>query len=149
MTALTNDPGYLLTFSQIPGVDYLDRELKEHLKEPPDLLLTNDDASGVAHVAQAFIETGTDSWHRKSVEWLLVYIMTEMAVTPHNIRKGRQGLSIMGAYRVIAQDLVSCLVQMPTRPPKLTMPRNEGEMRLGRRMRPSSSSERTSGPSTS
>jgi hypothetical protein len=84
----------------------LDKELNEHLKETPDLLLTNDDATGLAHCAQAFIESGTDTWHRKSVEWLVVYIMTEMAVTPHNIRKGRQGLSIMGAYRIIAQDLV-------------------------------------------
>jgi hypothetical protein len=65
----------------------------------------NPDASYLAHTAETFLESGTKKWHRKTVEWLVVYLMTEAAGTPHNIRHGRSSITLLNGYHEIAQDL--------------------------------------------
>jgi hypothetical protein len=48
-------------------------------------------------------------WHMATVEWLLVHIITEVGVTPHNFRAGRNMGGIMEAYQEILRELVGML----------------------------------------
>lgn len=98
--------GCLLTFCSPNGVDYLDGKLDPHLDDPVEALFDNEDASALAHISQAFVGSGTDTWKRDTVEWFLVYLAAELAVTPHSIRQGHAGISPMDAYHAIAIDLV-------------------------------------------
>lgn len=98
--------GLLLTLSPAAGVDYLDRDFDKYLNESPRSIFCNSDASAIAHLHQLFAKTGTSTWHRKTVEWFLVYVFTELGGTPHNIRKGYNVPSVMSAYDTIVQDLV-------------------------------------------
>lgn len=70
--------GYLLTLSPMAGVNYLDKNLAQHLSDPIELIFDNDNASAVGHVFQAFAEQGTTSWHRCTVEWFLVSTETSI-----------------------------------------------------------------------
>lgn len=97
--------GFLLTLSPMAGVNYLDKNFGRHLSEPTDAMFDNDDASAVGHVFQAFAAKGTSTWHRKSVEWFLVYLLTEIGVTPHSIRQGFNAPSLENAYSTVIQDL--------------------------------------------
>ena len=97
--------GFLLTLSPMTGVNYLDKNFNHHLSEPTDAMFDNDDASAVGHVFQAFAAKGTSSWHRRSAEWFLVYLLTEIGVTPHSIRQGFNAPSLENAYSTIIQDL--------------------------------------------
>lgn len=67
----------------------------------------NHDASVMGLLFKLFQKTGSSTWHRRTVDWLLVYIMTEVAVTPHNIRQGRSAISLMSSYQSVVQALVS------------------------------------------
>lgn len=97
--------GFLLSLSPMAGVNYLDKNFKRHLIEPIDAMFDNDDASAVGHVFQAFAEQGTSTWHRRTVEWFLVYLLTEIGVTPHNFRQGCNAPSFESAYSSVIQDL--------------------------------------------
>lgn len=97
--------GFLLSLSPMAGVNYLDKNFERHLSEPIDALFDNDDASAVGHVFQAFADQGTNTWHRKTVEWFLVYLITEVGVTPHNFRQGCNAPSFESAYSSVIQDL--------------------------------------------
>jgi len=97
--------GFLLTLSPMAGVNYLDKNFSRHLAEPIDAMFDNDDASAVGHAFQAFQDQGTSSWHRKTVEWFLVYLLTEVGVTPHPIRQGFNAPSFESAYSTVIQDL--------------------------------------------
>lgn len=99
--------GFLLTMSPAAGVDYLNTNLQHYLHTPSDELNTDNFASGVAEIFREFSETGTDTWRRKNVEWFLVYLVTELGTTPHNIRQGYSVPSIMDAYDAIVHELVS------------------------------------------
>ena len=100
------DVGYLLTLCPAVGIDYLDKDMPRYLSDSTRCLYDNEQASAVAHIFEQFESTGMSTWHRNSVEWLLIYIMTEIGVTPHNIRKGYNCPSIMDAYDAIVHDLV-------------------------------------------
>ncbi|CAF9933208.1 hypothetical protein IMSHALPRED_009091 [Imshaugia aleurites] len=97
--------GFLLSLSPMAGINYLDKNFNRHLSEPLDALFDNDDASAVGHVFQAFADQGTNTWHRKTVEWFLVYLITEVGVTPHNFRQGCNAPSFESAYSLVIQDL--------------------------------------------
>ena len=97
--------GFLLTLSPMAGVNYLDKNFSRHLAEPIDTIFGNDDASAVGHVFEAFAQNGTGSWHRRSVEWFLVYLLTEVGTTPHNFRQGCNAPSFESAYSSVIQDL--------------------------------------------
>lgn len=99
--------GFLLTLSPMYGVNYLDKHLSKYLTEPLDAMYGNDDASAVGHVFQAFAENGTATWHRRSTEWFLVYLLSEVGITPHPMRQGYNAPSMEHAYSVVIQDLVS------------------------------------------
>ena len=87
--------------------------------------MDDSDVSVLAHIAENFVASGTSKWHYPTVEWLVIYILTEAAVVPHNIRQGRNSTSLLTAYQDIARDLVSSptallsspLVSSPSLPP--------------------------------
>lgn len=97
--------GFLLTLSPMAGINYLDKNFSRHLAEPIDCIFDNDDASAVGHAFQAFADQGTSTWHRNTVEWFLVYLLTEVGVTPHNFRQGCNAPSFESAYSSVIQDL--------------------------------------------
>ena len=97
--------GFLLTLSPMAGVNYLDKNFSKHLAEPIDAMFDNDDASAVGHIFQAFADQGTNTWHRRTVEWFLVYMLTEVGVTPHNFRQGCNAPAFESAYSTVIQDL--------------------------------------------
>lgn len=98
------------------GIDYINHDLLESLEEPPMALEIDPDVSVVGHVLERFRHDGMAKWHRRTVEWLAVYLVTEIGSTPHNIRHGRAGCSITNAYLKIVQNLVSSLPGL-RRPP--------------------------------
>ncbi len=87
-------------------MDYLGKHFDDCLNQATHLLLHNPEVNAVAHVAEAFMRTGTQNWRWKTVEWLMVYMLTEAAVTPHNIRQGRASVSLLMAYDGLAPILV-------------------------------------------
>lgn len=96
--------GVILTMSAMRGVNYLDKNLSQHLDEPPECLFTNSDASVLGQVWRVFSETGTKSWRNASTEWFLVYLMTELVCTPHEMTQGSNAPTIQAAYQMIIQD---------------------------------------------
>lgn len=103
--AFHRSDGFLLTLSPMAGVNYLDKNFSRHLAEPIDAMFDNDDASAIGHVFQAFADQGTSTWHRRTVEWFLVYLLTEVGVTPHNLRQGCNAPGFDSAYSAVIQDL--------------------------------------------
>ncbi|KAL9629688.1 MAG: hypothetical protein Q9164_006768, partial [Protoblastenia rupestris] len=97
--------GFLLTLSPMAGVNYLDKNFSKYLAEPVDAMFDNDDASAVGHAYQAFASSGTSTWHRKTVEWFLVYLLTEVGVTPHPFRQGFNAPTLDSVYNSVIQDL--------------------------------------------
>ena len=96
--------GFVLTMSAMRGVNYLDKKLPEYLMEPPECLFENSDASVLSQVWRVFSETGTKSWRDASAEWFLVYLMTELVCTPHQMAQGSNAPTIQAAYQMIIQD---------------------------------------------
>ncbi|CAD6589105.1 MAG: hypothetical protein ASARMPREDX12_003591 [Alectoria sarmentosa] len=97
--------GFLLSLSPMAGINYLDKNFHKHLSEPIDALFDNGDAFAIGHVFEAFADQGTKTWHRKTIEWFLVYLITEVGVTPHNFRQGCNAPSFESAYSSVIQDL--------------------------------------------
>ena len=96
-----------MTMSSAAGIDYLNRDLPKYLEQPTDMVQDNPDASVVGNILHQFEATGTREWHKETVEWFLVYLVTELGGTPHNIRDGLNAVSILGALQAVVQDLVS------------------------------------------
>ena len=97
--------GFLLTLSPMAGVNYLDKNFSRHIAEPIDAMWDNEDASAVGHVFRAFADAGSSTWHRRTIEWFLTYLITEVGVTPHNLRAGCSAPSVEEAYSSVIQDL--------------------------------------------
>ena len=66
--------GFLLTMSPMAGINFLDKHFAKYLKEPTESRFDNDDASAVGYCFQAFATSGTNTWHRRSVEYFLTYL---------------------------------------------------------------------------
>lgn len=96
--------GILLTLSSMRGVNYLDKELSNHLQEPSECLFGNPDASALGQIWKAFSSSGTKGWYKATVEWFLVYLMTEIICTPHSISQGHNAPTVQFAYQNIIQD---------------------------------------------
>jgi hypothetical protein len=99
--------GFLLTMSPAAGVDYLNLNLPYYLELSQNDLAKEKFASATAQIFRQFSETGTDTWYMKNTEWFLVYLITEVAATPHNIRQRYSVPSLMDAYHSIVHELVS------------------------------------------
>ncbi|KAL8675232.1 MAG: hypothetical protein Q9168_000352 [Polycauliona sp. 1 TL-2023] len=97
--------GILLTLSPMAGVNFLDQKLAQHLSEPADAIFDNENASAPGYVFSAFADQGTSTWHRRSVEWFLTYLITEVGVTPHAHRQGFNAPDLTLAYQAVVNDL--------------------------------------------
>jgi hypothetical protein len=93
--------------SPAAGVDYLNANLPYYLELSRNDLSQDNFACTTAEIFREFAETGTRTWAKASVEWFLVYLITEVGVTPHNIRQGYSVPSLTDAYDSIVHDLVS------------------------------------------
>lgn len=92
------------------GVNYVDKDLAEKLKEPPQCRILDESTSALARVWQVFEKTGTSTWPSETVEWFLVYLITEISVTSHTISQGYNTPSLLKAYEAVALDLVRTLI---------------------------------------
>ncbi|KAI4125314.1 MAG: hypothetical protein LQ338_004328 [Usnochroma carphineum] len=97
--------GILLTLSPMAGVNFLDKKMSQHLSEPINAIFDNENASAPGYVFNAFADRGTSTWHRRTVEWFLTYLITEVGVTPHNRRQGQNAPELEDAYSSVIQDL--------------------------------------------
>ncbi|KAL8784546.1 MAG: hypothetical protein Q9213_003894 [Squamulea squamosa] len=97
--------GILLTLSPMAGVNYLDQKLSQHLSEPANSIFDNENASAPGYVFSAFADQGTSTWHRRTVEWFLTYLITEVGVTPHTHRQGHNAPDLSLAYQAVINDL--------------------------------------------
>ena len=100
----------MLSISQC--LNYLNKDLSKDIQEPVDSLSENDNASAIAVVFKNFAKNGTTYWSRKTVDYLLIFIITEIAATPHSIRDGHSAPDIAIAYQSILQDLVRNTVSL-------------------------------------
>lgn len=125
-------------------MDYLGQPFRDWL-EQPDQFMEDADVSVLAHIAENFVATGTSKWQFPTVEWLVVYILTEAAVVPHNIRQGRNSTSLLTAYQDIARELVSPSPLPPSvsHASNARYPRNNAKNAPGNAANPPSSSAAT------
>ena len=114
--------------SPATGVDYLDKRLPDIIehqdrdqhdylhqaqastqqeKQDDDLVWPDRETSAIAQVYAQFEDEGVKRWPQKNVEWLMVYLLTEIATTPHSMRSGYASPSILDAYDAVVQQLVS------------------------------------------
>lgn len=91
--------------SPAAGIDYMNRKLSCFLENTPRYHFQDNYASGLAQIYEEFARTGTDTWHRKTTEWFLVYLITEIGVTPHNRRQGFSVPSLLDAYDAVVGEL--------------------------------------------
>jgi hypothetical protein len=98
--------GFMMSFCPNPGIDLVDFNFQEYLRQPGHHLMHNQNASIFALLGKMFHD-GVKRWHRKTVEWLVVYLATEAAVTPHGIRNGHLVATYVYAYQELAIELVS------------------------------------------
>ncbi|KAI9664249.1 MAG: hypothetical protein M1831_002428 [Alyxoria varia] len=103
--AFHHSDGCVLTMSSAKGVDYLSRDLPDHLDEPPDDCLEDPDASVVGNLLREFESTGARDWESHTPEYFLVYLLTEIGVTPHNIKDGYNAISIFTAMQAAVQNM--------------------------------------------
>jgi hypothetical protein len=89
------------------GVHYLDKNLEEYLNYPRDRRVESEEGSALGFMWKRFSKSGTHTWHQPTVEWFVVYLLTELAATPHTVRQGRNAVSLISAYQKVVQDLVS------------------------------------------
>jgi len=95
-----------LTLTSAAGVNFLDKNFSKYIEDPADCIFDNSDASAIGLIFELFANTGMSTWYRKNIYWFLVYLVTEIGATPHNIRQGYNAPSVMNAYRTIVHDLV-------------------------------------------
>ena len=91
--------------SAAKGVDYLNRHLQEHLNNDPKSLLENPEASVVGNLLDRFEKHGMKGWEKQTPEYFLTYLFTEIGITPHNMKDGRNCISMMTALQIAIQDL--------------------------------------------
>jgi hypothetical protein len=107
------------------GIDFLDKDLKKYLSYSRRKREDSEDASALGFIFERFALSGqfelvmilstrhtlkisilgTRNWREPTVEWLLSYILTELAVTPHTVRQGRNAKSITSAYQSVVEQL--------------------------------------------
>ncbi|KAI4203436.1 MAG: hypothetical protein LQ346_001785 [Caloplaca aetnensis] len=97
--------GIVLTLSPMAGVNFLDKRMGQHLCEPVNAIFDNENASAPGYIFSAFADQGTSTWHRRTVEWFLIYLVTEVGATPHAQRQGYNAPELDSAYQSIIQDL--------------------------------------------
>ncbi len=99
--------GFLLTTSPAVGLNYLDKAFYENIEIPPNVHAVHSDYSALENIRRKWSVDGTTSWPKKPVHWLMVSLIIELEVTPHNDRIKKKVPDIQNAYLPIVRDLVS------------------------------------------
>ncbi|KAL9037012.1 MAG: hypothetical protein Q9214_005882 [Letrouitia sp. 1 TL-2023] len=98
--------GFALTFSAMKGVNCTERSVLHRLDSPPQLQQKDPDASVLEFVRNSLYEgLGSQNWGQNPLEHFLIYLITEIAKTPHNENLGRNRSSIPEAYQLIIRNL--------------------------------------------
>jgi hypothetical protein len=71
-------------------------------------------------------DKGTSAWGQKTVEWFVVFLLTEISVMPSNVHSGRAVPSLGLALQRTVMNLVR--IPYPTRAPKLNYGRRKSAM---------------------
>ncbi|KAK3111341.1 hypothetical protein LTR53_013525 [Teratosphaeriaceae sp. CCFEE 6253] len=87
------------------GVDLIDADFLEALDHSFSSLSSDHNASAFALTQTMFKTKGSQHWHKSTVEWFLVYLLTEIGVTPHNMRGGRNAMSLLSALQAKVRTL--------------------------------------------
>jgi hypothetical protein len=88
------------------GVHYLGENFRDCIDSSPEAILSDPDASIFGHTFETFRDTGISTWGYKTAEWFMIYLFTEAAVVPHNMRHGCITLSYLQGFVALAKDLV-------------------------------------------
>lgn len=80
--------------------------MQNESEEKQKMWLEDDDLFVVAQAFSHFKEQGVKFWSKKTAEWLVVFLITEVASTPNAIRSGYSAPSILDAYDAIVHGLV-------------------------------------------
>ncbi|SPO06039.1 uncharacterized protein DNG_08728 [Cephalotrichum gorgonifer] len=99
------EDGMLLTMGAPCGVEYLDKDFDKWLGQSKRRREDNEEASVFAFLCKRFEKSGTRDWPQKTVEYFLIYLLTEVAASPHNIRQGRALTRLTVAYKQIVEKL--------------------------------------------
>lgn len=91
--------------SSMKGIDHLNKELADYLEDHPEAMFLKGGGSVIGDMMHNFRNRGTRHWETASPEYFLVYLFTEIGATPHNIRDGRQSISILTAFQHAVQNL--------------------------------------------
>ena len=93
--------------SAATGVDHLHRDFESHVKETMKDRLENPKSSVIGNRVATLQEHGAKDWHERTVEWFLIYLVSEIGVAPQNMYSGRSAVSLRSALHNTVQDLVS------------------------------------------
>lgn len=99
--------GFLLTTSPTVGLNYLDRYFARYVEVLSHAETVHQDHSALENIRRRWELDGTASWEIKSVHWLMVLLVIELEVAPHNHRLWKNVPDIQNAYLPIVRDLVS------------------------------------------
>lgn len=92
--------------SAASGVDLLHHDLQQHLRLTVEERLQDFECSVIGNILQTLQECGSQEWYHQSVEWFLVYLVTEVGIGPHNMSSGRSADSWIVALQKTVLDLV-------------------------------------------
>lgn len=98
--------GFLLTTSPTIGLNYSNIFFEAAIKIAPDDQTAHQDCSALENIRRRWDSDGTTSWPSMSVHWLMISLIIELEVTPHN-DLSRNVPDIQNAYLPIVRDLVS------------------------------------------
>lgn len=103
---LNKFPGFLLSMAGPLGIQYLHRDWFQPSLAAPVREYTNNTWGCL--IPQAFhqLSKSIEKWHTMDVNWLMIYLATEMCSLPSS-RLGGPGLKPEEAYFVLLGDLVS------------------------------------------
>ncbi|KAF6228798.1 hypothetical protein HO173_011646 [Letharia columbiana] len=99
------DDGFLLTTSPTVGLNYLDRYFARYVEVPSHAETVHQDHSALENIRRGWELDGTASWEIKLVHWLMVLLVNELEVAPHNHRLWKNVPDIQNAYLPIVRDL--------------------------------------------
>ncbi len=99
--------GFLLTTSPAVDLDYLNIGFEVKSGIEPYVHAAHPGDSALENIQRKWRIDGTTSWPIKSVHWLMVSLIIELEVTPHNDRTKKKVPDIQNAYLPIVRDLVS------------------------------------------
>lgn len=99
--------GFLLTTSPILGLNYVDTRFDEYIKLELVTQTAHRIYSALEEIRRRWEIQGTTHWPHKSVHWLMISLVIELEVTPHNHRSRKHVPDIQNAYLPVVRDLVS------------------------------------------